>query len=72
MTPEARKVIRDAKRAMLHCKRIHAELNDRIARLQQMDLVAASARNAGQLNRLLEIMQSAAPANDDPHLPKAA
>jgi hypothetical protein len=59
MTPEARKVVRDAKRGLKRCQRMNAELNDRIARLRQIDLAAQSADNADQLHWLLRAMQAA-------------
>ncbi len=72
MTPEARKVVRDAKRGLQRCRRMNAEINDRIARLQQIDLVAASASNADQLNWLLRAMQTAESADLQVQVPAAA
>ena len=71
MTPEARKVIRDAKRGIMRCKRMNAELDDRIARLHQIDLAAAATDNADQLHMLLRAMQAPGPA-DKAELPEAA
>lgn len=72
MSPEARKVVRDAKRGLKRCMRMHAELNDRIARLHQIDLEAASAENAGQLKHLLEMMQAVEHPRPTGDMPEAA
>lgn len=72
MTPEARKVVRDAKRGLQRCRRMNAEINDRIARLQQIDLVAASANNADQLKWLLRAMQTAETPSERTRLLQAA
>lgn len=61
MTPEAHKVVRDAKQGIKRCKKMNAELTGRIARLQHLDLIAASADNAEQLQWLLRMMQAAGP-----------
>ena len=61
MTPEARKVVRDAKRGIRRCKQMNAELSGRIARLEHLDHIAASAASADQLKWLLKMMQAAAP-----------
>ena len=72
MTPEARKVVRDAKRGLLRCQRMNAEINDRIARLQQIDLAAASANSSDQLKWLLRAMQAADSASARAPMPEAA
>lgn len=72
MTPEARKVVRDAKRGLQRCQRMNAEINDRIARLQQIDLVAASANNSDQLKWLLRAMQAADSTNAHSRMSEAA
>ncbi len=72
MTPEARKVVRDAKRGLQRCRRMNAEISDRIARLQQIDLVAASANNADQLKWLLRAMQTAEATSERIRLAQAA
>lgn len=62
MTPEARKVVRDAKRGLMHCKTLHDELSGRIQRLEHLDHMAAAAASAEQLKWLLRMMQAAGPA----------
>ena len=61
MTPEARQVVRDAKRGLKRCKQMNAELSGRIARLEHLDHIAASAASADQLKWLLKMMQAASP-----------
>ena len=61
MSPEARKVVRDAKRGIQRCKEMNAELSGRIARLEHLDHIARSAGSADQLKWLLKMMQAAAP-----------
>ena len=62
MTPEARKVVRDAKRGLRHCKTLHDQLSGRIERLEHLDHLAAAAGSADQLKWLLRMMQAAGPA----------
>lgn len=73
MTPEARKVVHDAKRGIKRCKAVNAELRGRIARLERLDHLAMSAGSADQLKWLLKTMQAAAPLTEPAHcVPKAA
>ncbi len=76
MTPEARKVIRDAKRSMKRCKRMHDELDGRIARLEHLDLMASATENAAELKSLLKTMQASAPLGEggsgNAHAPEVA
>lgn len=64
MTPEARKVVRDAKRSMKRCKRMHDELDGRIARLENLDLMASATENADELKSLLKTMQASVPLGE--------
>ncbi|MGI9414589.1 MAG: hypothetical protein ACR2PM_13020, partial [Hyphomicrobiales bacterium] len=61
MTPEVRKVIRDAKRSMKRCQRMNAELDGRIARLEHLDLIASATENADELKSVLKTMQASVP-----------
>lgn len=66
MTPEANKVVRDAKRGIKRCKAVNAELRGRIARLERLDHMTTSAASSDQLKWLLKMMQSAAPLGGRP------
>jgi len=76
MTPEADRVIRDAKRGIKRCKAMNAELRGRIARLERLDHMSMSAASADQLKWLLKMMQAAGSVTGQAEhvgvLPKAA
>lgn len=76
MTPEADRVIRDAKRGIKRCKAMNAELRGRIARLERLDHMAMAAASADQLKWLLTMMQPAPSLTEQPehtgNLPEAA
>ena len=49
---------------MKRCKRMHDELDGRIARLEHLDLMASATENAAELKSLLRTMQASVPLGE--------